>query len=152
MAKLTSNLQQSFMKVAAAVIILLAVFNANNILALSGSPYTLDAVAYNAWCIVSYCTPVVAAAAPVDTANLLIEENGYSPRTLTVRAGAHVTLNLENRGGTGCTQAFTIPSLGVQKIVPNGGSAVVTFDAPQQPGQLSFMCSMGMYRGTIQVI
>lgn len=151
-AKLAGSMQQSFMKVAAVAIILLAVFNANNILALAGSPLTMDSFARNAWCIVSYCNPVVVTSAPVNAANVIIEENGYSPRSLTVKAGSRVTLNLENRGGKGCTQAFTIPSLGVQKIVPNGRSSTVTFTAPNEPGQLSFMCSMGMYRGTINVI
>lgn len=150
--KLAGSLQQSFMKAAAAAIIVLAIFNANNTLALSGSTVTIDSLARDAWCVFSYCTPIVVAAEPVSIANLTIDAKGYTPRSLTVKAGSQVTLHLRNQGGNGCTQAFTIPSLGVQKIVPNGSAANLTFRAPDQPGQLSFMCSMGMYRGTINVI
>lgn len=151
-AKIAGSLQKSFTKAAAFAIIVLALFNANNTLALSGSPVTVDTVAKNAWCVVSYCDSIAHASQPVSMASLTIEEDGYTPRTLTVKAGSLVTLNLQNKGGKGCTQAFTIPSLGVQKIVPNGQAASLTFTAPSQPGQLSFMCSMGMYRGTINVI
>jgi sulfite exporter TauE/SafE len=151
-AKLAGSLQQSFTKAAAYTIIVLALFNANNALALTGSPVTIDSLAKEAWCVISYCASPIYAALPVSTANLIIKEDGYTPRNLTVKAGSLVTLHLQNEGGTGCTQAFTIPSLGVQKIVPNGRAADLTFTAPNQPGQLPFMCSMGMYRGTINVI
>jgi sulfite exporter TauE/SafE len=151
-AKLTGGLQHSFVKAAAYAIILLALFNANNTLALTGSKFTVEELVSNAWCVISYCSSIVAAAEPVSSADVIINANGYSPRSLTVKAGSLVTLHLKNVGGTGCTQAFTIPSLGVQKIVPNGKSANLTFSAPDQPTQLSFMCSMGMYRGTINVI
>jgi sulfite exporter TauE/SafE len=150
--KLAGGLQQSFVKAAALAIILLALFNANNTLALTGSKFTAEALTANAWCVISYCTPIASAAEPVSTADVLIEESGYTPNSLTVKAGSKVTLNLRNKGGNGCTQAFTIPSLGVQKIVPNGRVASLTFTAPDKPTQLAFMCSMGMYRGTINVI
>jgi hypothetical protein len=145
-------MQQSFLKVAAYAIILLALFNANNALALTGSKFTVEDLASNAWCVVSYCTPIAAAAIPVSSEDVIIDANGYTPRMFTVKAGSEVTVNLKNIGGNGCTQAFTIPSLGVQKIVPTGKSASLVFRAPNQPGQLAFMCSMGMYRGTINVI
>ncbi len=152
-AKMASSLQRSFVRVAALAILLLALYNANNVLALSGSRVTVDSVAHDAWCVISYCNIPTVAAAPIqDSAVITIEENGYSPRNLTVKAGSTVTLQLNNKGSKGCAQAFTIPSLGVQKVVPNGRSSSVTFTAPTEPGQLSFMCSMGMYRGTINVI
>lgn len=151
-ARLATSLQRSFMKVAAYAILLLALFNANNALALTGSKFTAEDLATNAWCIISYCTPVAAAAVPVSSADVTINDEGYYPRNLTVKAGSLVSIHLKNTGGKGCTQAFTIPSLGVQKIVPMGKAATLTFTAPSEPTQLSFMCSMGMYRGTINVI
>ncbi|MCL4417535.1 MAG: cupredoxin domain-containing protein, partial [Actinobacteria bacterium] len=63
-----------------------------------------------------------------------------------------ITLHLTNTDGRGCVQAFTIPSLGVQKVIPVGSSDTVSFTAPQTPEQIPFMCSMGMYRGVINVI
>jgi plastocyanin domain-containing protein len=88
----------------------------------------------------------------VSEATISIENNQYNPNSITVRAGSDIKLHLQNTGGTSCIQAFTIPALGIQKIVPNGTTAVIEFTAPDKPQQISFMCSMGMYRGVINVI
>lgn len=149
-AKLGEKLKSSFARFTAFVVLLFALFNLNNAVALTGTPYTLDGIAHELWCTVSFCQEDMIAV--TDHPIITINDAGYSPRTFTVRAGQPVTLRLDNAGGSGCTQAFTIPQLGLQKIVPVGKSETVNFTAPNQPGQLSFMCSMGMYRGTINVI
>jgi len=156
--RLGDAMQQKFMKFAAFAIILLALFNINNAIALTGSNLTLDSIGKDAWCIFSYCENnqavgnTNAQSAPVNDAAIAIGSTGYSPDNLTVKTGTKVTLHLKNTGGQGCTQAFTIPSLGIQRVVPLGQSDTVTFNAPSQPGPVAFMCSMGMYRGTINVI
>lgn len=155
--KLGDAMHQRFMKFAAYAIILLAVFNMNNALALTGSNLTLDNLWTNFYCTVSFCDrdfgPSIAqAAAPVTDTTISIERDGYNPSSLSVKAGSQVTLKLVNNGGGGCTQAFTIPKLRIQKIVPLGNSDTITFTAPSTPGPLAFMCSMGMFRGTINVI
>ncbi|MBA3723730.1 MAG: sulfite exporter TauE/SafE family protein [Candidatus Levybacteria bacterium] len=160
--RLGESMQQKFTKVAAYALILLAVFNLNNVLALTGSKVTLESFGKEVYCALSYCENYSAYASsgipkdikvlPVDKATITIEETGYNPDNLTVKAGTEVTLNLKNVGGGGCTQAFTVPSLNIQKIVPIGASDKITFTAPTEPGELAFMCSMGMYRGTINVI
>lgn len=152
--KLGETLQQKFMKIAAYAIILLAVFNANNALALAGSTITIESLANKFVCTISYCTTTANAQTTLATneATLLIQSTGYSPQSLSVKAGEQVTLHLKNTDGASCAQAFTIPSLGIQKVVPVGSSETITFSAPKQKGQITFMCSMGMYRGVINVI
>lgn len=157
--RLGEALHQQFMKVAAYAIILLAVFNTNNALALSGSSVTLDTLWTNIICTLTICgdSPLLAQrgqvlGAAVGEATITIEERTYTPNNLTVKAGSTVTLNLVNTTGGGCTQAFTIPKLGIRKIIPLGSSDTVQFTAPSTPGQLAFMCSMGMFRGVINVI
>ncbi len=151
--RLGDALQQKFMRFAAFVIILLAIFNMNNAWALSGSNFTLDNIWNKAYCTLYFCNSnVLAASNAVSQATIVIEATQYSPNNFTVKSGSSVTLNLINKSGTGCTQAFTIPSLGIQKIVPVGSSDTVQFTAPSAPTQLAFMCSMGMFRGVINVI
>ncbi len=155
--KLGDALHQKFMRFAAYAIILLAVFNMNNAFALTGSNFTVENIGKGFWCTFSFCnsSPVISAQAEggvAKDATIAIESTGYNPDNLTVKAGSLVTLHLTNNGGGGCTQAFTIPSLNIQKVVPLGQSDTLRFTAPNQPGQLSFMCSMGMYRGVINVI
>ena len=157
--KLGDTLQQKFMKLAAYAIILLAIFNLNNTIALTGSTFSLNSIWNGLWCTVSFCdsgqigiASSQAAGQAVTEASIVIEAAGYNPNNVTVKAGNPVTLHLTNNGGGGCTQAFTIPQLGIRKIVPLGSSDTVVFTAPSQPQQVTFMCSMGMYRGTIRVI
>lgn len=156
--RLGDSLHQKFMKIAAYGIIFLAVFNINNAMALTGSNLTLDNLWKNFYCTVSFCdrdfaiTTAQAAALATNDATISIEQTSYNPNNLTVKAGSQVTLKLVNNGGGGCTQSFTIPGLGIQKIIPLGTSDTIQFTAPDEPGQLAFMCGMGMFRGTINVI
>jgi len=155
--RLGDAMQKQFMKVAAYALILLAVFNINNSLALTGSNLTLENLWSGFYCTVSFCDkdfgPSNAQAAAVSDATITINNDGYSPDTLNVKAGSQVKLKVVNSGGGGCTQALTIPKLKIQKVVPIGNSDTITFTAPNEPGtQLAFMCSMGMFRGTINVI
>ena len=89
---------------------------------------------------------------PVTDATITMTSSGYAPRLLTVPAGQKITLRLVNQGAGGCIQAFTIPSLHIQKIVAPNNSDTITFTAPKEPTKLTFMCSMGMYGGVIDVI
>ncbi len=155
--RLGEAMQKRFMKIAAYALILLAVFNINNSLALTGSNLTLENLWSGFYCTVSFCDkdfePTIAqAVAPVTNTTISIERDGYNPSSLSVKAGSQVTLKLVNNGGGGCTQAFTIPKLRMQKVVPLGVSDTITFTAPSEPGPLAFMCSMGMFRGVINVI
>jgi uncharacterized protein len=160
--RLGEGMQQKFTKVAAVTLILLAVFNLNNAAALTGSKITLEGTANGFYCAISYCndtspnanTPSngTMKARPVNEATIEFNETSYSPSMVTVKAGSNVTLDLVNNAGAGCVQAFTIPSLGIQKIVRIGATDKVQFTAPSEPTQIAFMCSMGMYRGTINVI
>ncbi|HEV2339435.1 MAG TPA: sulfite exporter TauE/SafE family protein [Patescibacteria group bacterium] len=158
--KLGDMFQQGFMQLAAFAIILLAIFNINSAIALSGSSWTIGSVIGNAatsfWCTVSFCSPsyyqAQQAGNPLSDATINITSVGYTPSLFAVKAGSKVTLHLQNTNGAGCQQAFNIPSLGIQKIVPVGSSDTISFTAPSQPQQLAFVCSMGMYRGAIQVL
>ncbi|MBI2074972.1 MAG: cupredoxin domain-containing protein [Candidatus Levybacteria bacterium] len=164
-AKLGDIFQKRFATVAAYAIILLAAWNINSSIALTGSNFTLQSLWNSVICTVSFCdtSPVFARSlksdsiglnnqpGPVSEATITIDSRGYTPSNLTVRKGSTVTLRLVNNGGGGCAQAFTIPKLNIQKVVPLG-SDTIQFTAPPEPGELAFMCSMGMYRGTIRVI
>lgn len=151
--RLGDLLQKSFMKVAAVVLILLALFNLDATLTLAGSKYTPSSILKNSFCLISYCSDkALGQGAPVSEQNITITPTGYTPNSFTVAAGSTVRINLVNQNASGCVQAFTIPTLNIQKIVSPGQTDSLTFTAPTKPGNIAFMCSMGMYVGTIQVI
>jgi plastocyanin domain-containing protein len=81
-----------------------------------------------------------------------IKPNGYSPKNFSVKAGSQVKIHLKNNDAYTCAQAFTIPKLGIQKVIAPGESGIIEFTAPNTPGKLIFACSMGMYTGVINVL
>lgn len=144
-------LKSKFAKVAAGVLLLLALFNLNGALALTGTQYTLTHFVNNTACVISYC-PQDVYGVPVTDQTILITPTGYSPAMFTVAAGSQVTVRLVNQGAFGCQQTFVIPALSLQKIVGPNQVETFTFIAPDKPGNIAFMCSMGMYPGVIKVI
>lgn len=140
--KLGDTYQQRFMKIAAIVLILLAIFNLKNTLTLAGINLNLN------------LSSNVGGTNETATQNPTIEftSSGYSPRLITVKAGSVVNLTLSNTSGAGCIQSFVIPKLKIQKIVTVGSKETVQFTAPADKGEIPFMCGMGMYTGKIKII
>jgi len=156
-ARLSDALHKKFLKVAAWTIILLAIFNINNAAALAGSQVTLGTMFRASFCSVAYCGGQTEKTADtsqptVSEQTIEISNYGYSPKNFSVKAGSQVKINLVNKDGWSCAQAFTIRKLGIQKIVRPGQSEVVSFTAPEKPQQITFSCSMGMYQGVINVV
>ena len=144
-----------FATVAATAIILLAVWNANAGAVLLGSPVNLVSVVRTAYCTITFCDGSGVFASehtPTNLVNITIQSRGYQADNPVIAAGRRVRLHLSNMGGGGCTQAFTIPKLGIQKVVPLGQQADVEFTAPKEPGELTYTCSMGMFSGTLYVV
>ncbi len=139
--KLGNSMQKAFMTIAAITLIVLALFNLNNVLALAGSDLSVQT-----------STIKQSTSQLVSEATIEFTPTAYIPQSITIKAGSEVTLNLINKTGSGCIQAFTIPKLKIQKVVGVGTQEKVTFTAPSEPGQIPFMCSMGMYRGVINVV
>lgn len=155
--KMGDSLQKKFYKVAAVAIIFLSLYSLNGALALAGAPNFTSI--WNDLNKPNYFVEQLpegpaGPSAPIEANNnptLSIGAYGYSPSTLYVKAGQPINIKVTNTDGYGCQQAFVIPSLGYQKIIRPGATETIQFTAPKTPGQISFMCSMGMYRGTIVV-
>ncbi len=139
--KLGDAYQKKFFKVAAVAIILLAAYNVKGAFVLSGIDFTSSEVNQS----------VVSTAVSAEP-EITILPSGYSPKNISVKAGSQVKLTLINNDAYTCAQAFTIPKLGIQRIVAPGQSAIIEFTAPDKPGKLMFACSMGMYKGVINVL
>ncbi|MBI4991413.1 sulfite exporter TauE/SafE family protein [Candidatus Gottesmanbacteria bacterium] len=154
--RLGNLLNQAFMKVVAYTIILLAVFNLNAASAMAGSNLTLENLWREIDCtVLTFCNAQemgVVEGAATQNVTITLTERGYSPGNIAVKAGSQVTMHLQNTTGRGCIQSFVIPKLGIEKIVRLGTAETVQFTAPEEKGNLAFMCGMGMYRGNIKVI
>lgn len=144
---LSAKWQKNFYRAAAILIIALSLFSINSAIALSGSTWNFSSLTQN----ISN-QKVDDQAITEDKITINISNNDYEPKSINIKAGDLVTLTLKNDGAYSCAQAFTIPKLNIEKVVRPGTEEVVQFQAPDDAGKIAFTCSMGMYRGVINVI
>lgn len=148
----SDRLRKSVALLSAVAVLVVGLLAINTGLILRGSSVTLASVVSRPG---GSGTPAAAAPAPVGPdgmQNLVIDvrSTSYSPSRLQATAGVHATLTLKTDGTQGCTRAFVVPSLGIQKVLPETGVTRVTL-GDLKPGPLRFTCSMGMYNGVIDV-
>lgn len=145
-----AKLGQRIMKVAAWVVVAMAIWTLNTAGLMLGSPVSIQSALAKAECVISFCEGR-AGGMTSDQVTLEISRTGYSVSN-AVRAGKDIKMTLVNSDGRGCQQAVTIPALGISKVVRPGQKEEISFTAPDKPGELLISCSMGMFTDKIQVI
>jgi len=92
---------------------------------------------------------VTTAADGSQTVTVNVDSYGYSPRTLTAKAGVATTLLMSAKNAYGCEVSFTVPKMGIRTTLPSTGDT--KFDLGSQPAgtKLTGTCTMGMYSFTI---
>jgi len=144
--KLSESLHLKFLRFAAVMIILMSLLTINNALALTGSKFTVQNV------FSSVSKQANSEVATVSNAIITIDSQGYTPNEFSIKAGSSVKVTVKNADGLGCQQAFSVPKLGIQKIVRPGESFEFEMKAPETKGDIAFMCSMGMFTGVFHSI
>lgn len=143
-----------FLKLAAIAVIYLGITSVNGALTAFGSPITLQSIveSFPVGVGTQETTAVVSEdSSASQNVEILITSHGYSPDYLKVKKGEMVTLKLTSKDAYSCASAFRIPSLGISKNLKANESQTVSF-TPTEAGKIPFSCSMGMYRGVIEVI
>ncbi|MCL4366078.1 sulfite exporter TauE/SafE family protein, partial [Patescibacteria group bacterium] len=148
-----------FYKIAAIAVLYLGITSVNGSLVAAGSPLTLQSLAENSPVQIDLsggqASNNISSTIPtqngIQTADITVYPNGYSPNYLQVKSGTPVKINLSTTDKLGCTAAFRIPSLGISKRLYPASKASVEF-TPKNPGKIAFTCAMGMYNGVIEVI
>ena len=145
--RFSATLKLKFFKVAAVLVIFIALASLNGALVLAGSKYSL-----NNW-VWAFHQVFLPNANPTITQNVTItaSSRGYTPNQFSVKAGQPVNLTITSSGNLSCSSIFTIPALGITRNLPVTGAAEVNF-TPAKPGPIAFACGMGMYTGTINVV
>lgn len=146
--RLGEGLHRQFLKVAALTVLVLGIISVDSGLNLAGSPISVSTIKDAILSIGVVKLTDVSSSSPGEiTVN--VTNSGYSPALFLAHANEMLRINLVTNNTFGCSRAFVIPSLGIEKILPTTGTE--TIDLPAQPvGTLRFSCSMGMYRGEIQ--
>lgn len=154
-AKLTETWQFMFNKIAASILIALAVYSFNGVLLVLDSPFTINKIA---WFFsderFSQQQSERGQAKLVDGVQKIqidIVNNGYVPKQFTVKQGIPVELTLANGNVYSCAQAFVFREFDISTVVRANSEQSFTF-TPTEKGTFTFSCSMGMYSGTMTVI
>lgn len=76
-------------------------------------------------------------------------DNGFSPSSLSVKAGQPVELTFDTKHH-GCASSVVFKDLNIEKPLTDGKKTVVTF-TPSKPGTIGFACNMNMIKGSVNV-
>lgn len=141
----TGSFSRLFLRFSGTLVLLLALFNMNSGLALTGSDFSRVFAIGN-----QQAAPSAVIQNGVQEVSMAVTRSGYEPRNLTIKAGVPVRWKIDGSGAAGCTSIMTIPDLNVSQALRSGEN-IIEFTAPNK-GQLAFMCSMGMVRGSFTVL
>lgn len=86
----------------------------------------------------------------VQKVTVRVENAGYTPSSVAVKAGKPVELTFILGKNPGCGQVVQLPALGVKRTLKAGETSVVKF-TPKKAGSLAFTCGMNMYKGQVVV-
>lgn len=148
---LGDNFQGKFLKLAGLIVLYLGITSANGALVAAGSPVSLPSVTIdlsgnrNQVQDTQNSTPIT------QNPEIDIKANGYFPNLIRVKKGETVNLTLKSTDAFSCASAFRIPSLNIAKNLQPNDTQLISF-VPTKAGKIQFNCSMGMYRGVIEVI
>lgn len=150
---LGDNFQGRFLKFAGLIVLYLGVTSANGALVAAGSPITLPSVTIDLSGAGNSQAQTTSQLALPITQNPIINitSYGYTPNIIRVKKGETVNLTLKSTNAFSCASAFRIPSLGISKNLQPNDTQLISF-VPTKTGPIQFNCSMGMYRGVIEVI
>lgn len=135
-----------------AVVLLAGLYTLNGGLTLMDSPLA----AKNLSASLGINQPAVADDSTVAVANgrqtavINVTPGRYQPANLALKAGLPTTLVFRAQDAFGCISGLVIPSLGVQKVLPENGDVPIVIGVAQA-GRIDYSCSMGMYSGTITI-
>ena len=86
----------------------------------------------------------------LQTAQVLITENGYSRTSIRLRRGVPTKITFLRQTDATCATEVVIPEYGIQRGLPLGTPTTVSF-TPKRSGEFNFTCGMNMMRGRLIV-
>ncbi|HYJ47226.1 MAG TPA: cupredoxin domain-containing protein, partial [Pyrinomonadaceae bacterium] len=87
---------------------------------------------------------------PEDAVRINVGNSGYEPSRITVRKGETVKLAFQRTDSQNCAGTVLFPQLNISRQLPVGETVIIEL-TPQESGELTFSCRMGMYKGTLIV-
>lgn len=159
-AKLSEGFRTGFMRLAAAVLILMSLYAAHGVLVVLDSPLTISNIEAGfdktaqriagAQTSANIPDPVTETNG-IQEVKLEVLPGGYSPIEFTVRQGMPVKLTLETDGVYSCATSFVFREYDIFTNLKPTDRQTFEF-TPEKTGSFTFACSMGMFAGVMHVI
>lgn len=124
---------------------LFAVAQLDGALTILGSPVTFE----GAFSRLSLSV-LPSVAVPEQVIRMQVAYGTFSPNKFVLKKGVPVTWEIDGVDISGCANTIVAPTLGIRQTLIRG-SNVIRF-TPMQTGTIPFSCSMGMIRGSFQVV
>ena len=86
----------------------------------------------------------------VQTAKVVVSEQGYEPAKIALRAGTPTRITFVRTTDKTCGTEVVFPSLNIKRPLPLNEPVVVEF-TPSKSGDIAFACGMNMLHGTVVV-
>ncbi len=84
------------------------------------------------------------------TAKVIVNEQGYEPAKVTLRAGSPARITFVRTTDKTCGTEVVFPSLNIKRALPLNEPVVIEF-TPAKSGEIAFACGMNMLHGTVVV-
>ena len=81
---------------------------------------------------------------------MIVNEQGYEPATITLRAGAPARITFLRTADKTCGTEVVFPSLNIKRALPLNEPVEIEF-MPAKAGDIAFACGMNMLHGTVVV-
>lgn len=156
-AKFTDFWQGTFLKVAAAMLVLLSISSINGVLTVMDSPITLSKIK------VALLDPAGIIYTQDSSRSQVVDEDGkqkvtvnvlaggYSPNRIKVKVGVPVEMTLVANNVYSCASEFVFPAFGIKARLRPTDEKKFEF-TPTKKGRYTFSCAMGMYTGVVEAI
>jgi len=87
---------------------------------------------------------------PVQTAKVIVSEQGYEPAKVMLRAGTPARITFVRTSDKTCGTEVVFPSLNIKRALPLNEPAVIEF-TPAKAADIAFACGMNMLHGPIVI-
>lgn len=146
-SSLKGNFSKFFFNFSGALVIILGLWSVQNGLTIMGYPLSLPKL-----------TSETSATAGEDQAQdnsdvrviKMAVTDQYEPDHFTLKTGQRVRWEVDGSNIQGCGQVLMSRKLGIQQLLKPGIN-IINF-TPKSAGEITFSCSMGMYRGSFTVV
>ncbi len=86
----------------------------------------------------------------VQTAKVLVNEQGFEPPKLSLRTGTPARITFLRTTDKTCATEVVFPSLSIKRALPLNEPVIIEF-TPPKTGEVAFACGMNMFRGVVIV-